>query len=501
MAQNLRCKVFNSTSATAAFIAFCLLYLTPCMSEARTELRLGLDSNMLVLEDRLIFAQADGSLTAIDIKSGKVLLRKLPEDGLPYSGELLKRPSGVLMIDYKKVSLLDENRDFIAVWSADDAYSAVASEHFLLSHDGNRTLECREISSGKTIWSTDFKGGCRLQTVGDIASVATLKDFQGPHSLRVFRMSTGEQLGYLKQRTKEVFLNTFLAEDSIFLVAAIAGSASRGLGRRSLLEIDFECNEIQKINLPSDKVISRHGYQNPLFGFFFDGNFFDYDGHVRKITSRENPEELSKFDESYEEVYVTESGVFASQQLSDITGNSGVVIDFHQNGTKRRFYVPYIHPDGVLDRLIESHGKFIFSSLDGFVECVDIESGRSEWLYLFPTTSKALSMSRNYFPANNRHQRDVAAYKDRLSRIRKTTGSIEVLPTTWLDESTFESLDRGVSYGGRILIDPSSEFILRQQEYSSRFLLYSIIACILITIGMAYLIIRCCCHRNLNFRS
>src|SRR4051812_40415443 len=83
-----------------------LLSLSGGPLEAHTSRRVALNSNIVIDGDRVIFAQGTGSLTVLDLASGKTLLRKKPEADSFYSGNLQRSAYGVLMMTYDSIVLL-----------------------------------------------------------------------------------------------------------------------------------------------------------------------------------------------------------------------------------------------------------------------------------------------------------------------------------------------------------------------------------------------------------
>ena len=65
----------------------------------------GVASDLLVADGRVIFAQADGSLTALGLATGKVLLRK-PGRGSTghFQGKLELHPAGIVSRSWRSVA-------------------------------------------------------------------------------------------------------------------------------------------------------------------------------------------------------------------------------------------------------------------------------------------------------------------------------------------------------------------------------------------------------------
>src|SRR5713101_2698434 len=141
----------NGLEVSAIGLGGLLLLLLAGHVNAYTSVRVALDSNILVDGERVIFAQGTGSLTVLDLQTGKVLLRKKPEKAVSYSGNLQRSAYGVLMTAYERIALLDGST-FDPVWQAAQCYDAVTDGEHVFSHDGYHTVSCRKVQSGQLCW-------------------------------------------------------------------------------------------------------------------------------------------------------------------------------------------------------------------------------------------------------------------------------------------------------------------------------------------------------------
>src|SRR5689334_6163543 len=91
---------------------FCLICLAPLSGHGYTSMQVGVDSNFLVDQGRVLFVQTDGSLTVLALETGQVLLREKSRD---YSGQLLRVPGGILVLNYGTISFLNPV-DFAVLW-------------------------------------------------------------------------------------------------------------------------------------------------------------------------------------------------------------------------------------------------------------------------------------------------------------------------------------------------------------------------------------------------
>src|SRR5262245_40271730 len=80
--------------------------------------QVGVDSNILIDQGRVIFIQADGSLTVLNLENGAVLVRDVSK---PYSGDLKRVPSGILVLGYSEITLL-HSKALSPLWGTKASY-------------------------------------------------------------------------------------------------------------------------------------------------------------------------------------------------------------------------------------------------------------------------------------------------------------------------------------------------------------------------------------------
>lgn len=148
------------------------LPLTGGVALGHTSMTVAVDSNLLVYDGKLLFAQGTGSLTRLELASGKVLNRVVPPEGMHFSGTLLRHEMGVFMADYSRCVLLDE-ASLNVCWEVGNAHDAAVGTSHFVSHDGYHTVTCRDVASGEEVWSKTLHGGWSLFALGNVAVVAT----------------------------------------------------------------------------------------------------------------------------------------------------------------------------------------------------------------------------------------------------------------------------------------------------------------------------------------
>lgn len=98
-------------------------------SSGYTSRQVGVDSNLLIDGGRVIFAQSDGSLTALSLESGQVLQRNKTAW---FSGTLRRVPEGILVLSYGKITLLEPGQ-LRSLWQTDSCYEPNILEGVLVS--------------------------------------------------------------------------------------------------------------------------------------------------------------------------------------------------------------------------------------------------------------------------------------------------------------------------------------------------------------------------------
>ena len=86
-----------------SIVGLILLMLLPAMSmSAHSYEQVGGNSNFLVDEGKLFFAQADGTLTVLKLNTGEVIARKR---NIYYEGSLQLIDEGILVMTHSKITL------------------------------------------------------------------------------------------------------------------------------------------------------------------------------------------------------------------------------------------------------------------------------------------------------------------------------------------------------------------------------------------------------------
>lgn len=119
----------------------------------------GISSNFLVYDGRVLFTQGDGTLTLLDLETGKVLKRGTEQWHIDH---FRNTRYGILAIGSGSAYMLD--RDSLKPkWESQCGSSRCLSDELLLSGVGDGAVECRQLRDGMLAWSCKLgKGEVRV---------------------------------------------------------------------------------------------------------------------------------------------------------------------------------------------------------------------------------------------------------------------------------------------------------------------------------------------------
>jgi hypothetical protein len=424
--------------------------------------RVGIYSNIVVDGSRVIFAQGTGSLTVLDLETGQVLLRKRPGRALPYSGRFEQSAHGVLMISYNAIALLDK-ATFDPIWQAAGCYHAVSDGEYIVSHDGNHTVSCRKVQTGETRWSVDVKGGWHLVAAKGKVLVATPSFASEPFALLVIDMESGQTLLRHEAPPEAQWLQVYFDGALVYMLDGSGNPHSIDAKPSKLTTLDLLGKVGESVDFDSPEI-------KPQSMTFFDSVFiwrdkyFDRSGRVRSVSERAKaalvelwqqriPVDESRYDWFIE---LLPSAVFANISSKDADRETGQLLRLSSAGGSWKAYAPHLEDFGKVSQVIEAPGRLLVGTNAGHVECLDIKTGRPQWLYVFPTVNQTMSYSVPYgmppYLTKAAH-----AYRQGIERMTLTRGSIPLAPEFEPATARWSELRASTDYPGRIVVDPTPD--------------------------------------------
>ena len=383
--------------------------------------QVGVNSNFLVDQGRLYFAQSDGTLTVLNLEGGDVIARN---GDIHYGGVLQSVGDGIL-VSYRRKLTMVKRSSLEIIWQADNAYSPVIEGNRIVSYDGNGLLQCRDLQTGKELWSYDLPGA--LQFVPETGKLLVFREavYDGPErnpAVVLLDMESGEVLLHRTTPHQVHFLGAFFDGEKIFLPAGNYKDHQRpnqsrfDSGRRSarferMLVWDLQGNELESTPVSGEQLKLPHRGDAYEFGnkIFAQNRVWESMDEVPpwlvgrgKQVGHERSEDLKKIikvtrftsDDAIVTVTVTSGNTHGLYPDSERTVEVALESDT-ENWSGNLAYL--MTPGEVV--FVEFTGELIILGTNlGHVEAVERKTGRSKWMYIFPTKRQTLSYSRYGMP-------------------------------------------------------------------------------------------------------
>jgi len=400
MARKIRVRPQISCRQFAFWLA------APLACSAYTSIEVGIDSNLLIDRDRVLFAQADGSLTVLDINSGKVLHRDKKRD---YSGTLTRVPQGILVLQYGRIALLNAT-NLLQVWETTSHYDPNITPDALVSYDGNGKVECRDLKSGRSRWAFELPGALEvIETNGMVCVVrAAVYEEQATPTLALLHLSDGKEIFRRTAANGVSWANGFFDGTNIFITAGAQIGRKRADFRPDrMLVWNTGGDELPSIPLPAELGMKiRYGDQS-----FALGHRTFSKGRVYYPSEPDLPRRAGKLLGSS---HVTNETADVYETRYDI-GDSTILTErsfAHSDSGRKQDTSPEYEIDvqtaghrwtnvcagRFISSIAAAKGKVLIGTASGHVECFDSETGRPLWLYSFPVLRHTVSYSSHGMP-------------------------------------------------------------------------------------------------------
>lgn len=379
-------------SATCCLAALAVLSIV-APTWGYTSERVGVGSNIVVADGKVYFIQADRSLTALDLATGRVLLRK---KGLGHMWEVQATDRGLLVCGYSEICLIDMTSHVI-LWQTSCRCDPNVLDDCLVSYDGNGLVQCRRLRDGTVLWSFDLPGALDVIAAKDKVLVHREARFEGTPATVLLDMKTGKEL--FRWRTPPAGVPSerlYFDGDRVYVAS---GRRAGGRARADFTQIlvwDTSGQQLDPIDVPPD-VAKRSG-NSQSDAFTIGDKTFDR-GRVRLKDDIVPPQPLR------------ESGGRLRWPLSDkamlaigghpATENNRAVADVSvatvaletPEGGWRGLLTHLVARRGRVYAIAHTDDKLLLGSDLGHVECIDLASGKSLWIYVFPTVMETISWS------------------------------------------------------------------------------------------------------------
>lgn len=421
-------------------------------ANAYTRARVALTSNILIFDERVIFTQGTGSLTVLDLKTGDVLLRKKSNRDFDYEGTLVQYPHGVLMISYDRLALLDK-KTFDPIWQYGECFDAAADDEYVFSVNRNGAISCRSVRTGELCWQAEMKEGRNIVPAQGKVLVHTHLGCGDQPALQVFDSKNGRKLLRYEASREKSWQQVYFDGEYVYTVDQAAESTTADPKPCRLTMLNLAGEIVEEIDCQASDITPVSN-DCSAGNFFWKDRYFDTKGHIRpaytdelnvfaKLSKRENIHPVS-----------LSGGVFTSCKEKNSAGESGHVLEMIMPQGSWKAYASHLGQEGWISRVCQSQEKLVLGSNEGHVECLDIKTGRPQWIYVFPTIYRTMSFSSpNGLPPYLTQQ--AAEYNRGVEKLGLSCGSV-LLPDVFDAASAkWADLRKSANYSGRITIDPS----------------------------------------------
>jgi outer membrane protein assembly factor BamB len=371
------------------------LGIAPSFSYAYTFSQVGVDSNLLIDGNRVVFAQSDGSLTVLAIDTGQVLRREKSR----YFSDVLKRiPQGLLMLQYDTIALLNPT-NLTVIWETKFSYDPNVLSNTLVSYDGNGLVECRNLNDGTIRWSYELPGA--LDVIAEAGKVlvhrAATYEAQSIPTTVMLDLESGKKLFHKVPPPGIHWPEVFFDGQNVYVKQ---GSFK---GKRS----DYELENLLVWNTQGEEIRSLPLSPKQRKNLRWD-SWFDLDqktfhkGHVY-------PDRWSIPDERFGNLLPSGTQTNEISEIAYDLKDGFVFIERSKHGLNLEIelrspeghwigVLPYLSDRGRISAIARAPEKFLIGSDLGHVECVNAATGESLWLYVFPTMRQTMSFSGYAMP-------------------------------------------------------------------------------------------------------
>jgi hypothetical protein len=383
----------------------------------------GVDSNFLIADGKVYFAQSDGSLTALNLDTGEVIARQKNGN---YSGTLRIFGKGVLVSTLGELTLLDRST-LEVIWRAEE-YTPVIDADRLVSSDGNGLVQCREADTLKVLWSYNLPGALDIVVQKGKVLLFRSAEFDGPEGVPAIVLLdalSGEELLHKTSPPNVHYINAYFDGENVYMPT---GSCSgRDYGRS---DVDFEKltiwdlagREVKSIPAP-DSLKKESTYRDKAFTI--DGKVFVHGGVWNRMEDAP-PRKAGRGRPIIQESSGDIERRFIGTRFDFADGSVTVKTawDYEKNPPERRPTIevelksaagnwrgslPYLKTFGTVEVVAASNKKIILGTNIGHVEAINRSDGQSQWIYIFPTMRHA--MSHDAFYGESIMARDAALYR------------------------------------------------------------------------------------------
>ena len=369
---------------SSAVVVFSVFWVTAAYS--MTVIPTGVNSNFLIDNGRVFFAQADDSLTVLDLETGSVIARKKDKN---YSGVLLKIKEGILVLNYFQITLLD-SKTLTPIWKTDKSYNPNIIDGYLVSYDGDGLVECRSLDNGKVRWSYNLPGALDIVAEkGKVLVHNAARFFEGSPATVLLDLYTGEELFRKSPPPGIHYDNVYFDGERIYLEYESSSSNRFDNSFEKIVICNLSGREISSIDVPPGFEKSRGYSGEPFFSLggktFASGRVWGDDEEVPPAKPGRPLIERKYMANSKKEVIIYTFKIDSGSIIIEAVEDEEITIELKSEKAKWKGLLSYLKKRWEVLTVAEADNKLLLGTDLGYVECISMRSASSLWMYIFPT--------------------------------------------------------------------------------------------------------------------
>lgn len=344
---------------------------------------------IIVHEAKVYFAQADGSLTVLDLDTGSIIERRTERNSDLF---LRHTEAGLIVTCWDKIELVDLTT-FEVKWSIPKR--TLISPRLITHTSDTAVFEdldrifAIKLRSGIPVWSVDGSGEGPTQSGEMLLFNVEEKDKAGKilsQTVYLIEIDTGQ---ILRQHTLEEPYTSqsrryfAYAEERIYIFDNTFGDVIRdGISiETNLLNADGSIEPV-----PLKRIASEVGPLIQIGDKYFGRSGYPVEeaNAKRSISGESDPE-------------FAEDGLEVFEYLSPLDNAAVTRLQVLDRGHELRLVVPHLRPNSFYSyRIALTEDYILLYTTRGQVECLDRKTGRSRWLYVAPSNRGVISISGGY---------------------------------------------------------------------------------------------------------
>lgn len=381
-------------------IVVCGLFLGSS-AQAYTFRQTGANSNILIYDNKVCFAQGDGTLTLLNLNTGEALLRKANID-LEFQGQLVLTDNGIFMASSESAMLDKDTLDVI--WTAKTCYEPHIDSRILVCNDGYGYIQSRDIRDGLVNWGHNLPYSVIMAAKSGKVALVRKSEFSDsdPSMVALLDLETGRTIFTKKLSGGWKISSAHFDGNRTYLSVGKVEHGRFGITFERLLTLDAAGKEVSFLAVPDNYKKTGYLDKTSALKIYLETNalILDQDQVFAKNEYRQQLNEVQylTYGEMAVKEYFTNTGKLRIDTIETSEKKNIDVIRYVAGKSEWQGYFRYFNKGEYVDRIASSRDKLIVGTNYGHLECIELGTGRSLWLYSFPTFRRTRSYSSGFYP-------------------------------------------------------------------------------------------------------